>query len=141
MVMNSINSVSDYEYTNLSNNIYKLIFRTDIQNKNTHYNYNEYSIITSINSDDIDTEISSNFDTYLKMAKLQDEEIQRRNQIDLQKKQLSNSDYQVIKCAENYMLGSVLPYDFSQLLATRTEMRNKINELESGVKFRKITLL
>jgi hypothetical protein len=135
MVMNSINPVSDYEYINLSNNIYKLIFRTDIQNKNTHYNYNEYTIITSINSDDIDTEISSNFDTYLKMAKLQDEEIQRRNQIDLQKKQLSNSDYQVIKCAENYMLGSVLPYDFSQLLATRTEMRNKINELESGVKF------
>lgn len=69
------------------------------------------------------------------MAKLQDEEIQRKNQIELQKKQLSNSDYQVIKCAENYMLGSVLPYDFSQLLATRTEMRNKINELESGVKF------
>ena len=135
MVMNSINPVSDYEYINLSNNIYKLIFRTDIQNKNTHYNYNEYTIITSINSDDIDTEISSNFDTYLKMAKLQDEEIQRKNQIELQKKQLSNSDYQVIKCAENYMLGSVLPYDFSQLLATRTELRNKINELESGVKF------
>ena len=66
MVMNSINSVSEYEYINLSNNIYKLIFRTDIQNKNTHYNYNEYSIITSINSNDIDTEISSNFDTYLK---------------------------------------------------------------------------
>ena len=46
------------------------------------------------------------------------------------KKQLSATDYKVIKCAECQFLGEELPYDVEALHAERQAIRDEINELE-----------
>ena len=49
------------------------------------------------------------------------------------KKQLSTSDYKVIKCAECQLLGQEMPYNVAELHAERQIIRDKINELEQGM--------
>ena len=46
------------------------------------------------------------------------------------KKQLSATDYKVIKCAECQLLGQEMPYDVEALHAERQAIRDEINELE-----------
>ena len=46
------------------------------------------------------------------------------------KKQLSATDYKVIKCAECQLLGEELPYDVAALHAERQAIRDEINKLE-----------
>lgn len=46
------------------------------------------------------------------------------------KKQLSASDYKVIKCAECQLLGLEMPYDIEDLYAKRQSIRDQINTLE-----------
>ena len=46
------------------------------------------------------------------------------------KKQLSATDYKVIKCAECQLLGQEMPYDVAVLHAQRQEIRDEINTLE-----------
>ena len=46
------------------------------------------------------------------------------------KKQLSATDYKVIKCAECQLLGKEMPYDVAELHAERQAIRNAINSLE-----------
>lgn len=48
------------------------------------------------------------------------------------KKQLSATDYQVIKCAECQLLGQAMPYDMAALHAQRQAIRDEINGLEGG---------
>ena len=48
------------------------------------------------------------------------------------KKQLSATDYQVIKCAECQLFGKEMPYDIAKLHIERQSIRDKINQLESG---------
>lgn len=131
MLLNSINSVDTYSYTQLSNNIYKVILRTDITNHGNYYSYNEYNIVTEILDEDINLNIETNFDTYLEIAKLNDEERKKENLIETYKKSLTNSDYKVIKILENYSLGITFPYDYSSLISERQELRDQINNLES----------
>lgn len=46
------------------------------------------------------------------------------------KKQLSATDYKVIKCAECQLLGMEMPYDVADLHAERQAIRDEINRLE-----------
>ena len=46
------------------------------------------------------------------------------------KKQLSATDYKVIKCAECQLLGEEMPYDVAELHAERQAIRDEINKLE-----------
>lgn len=46
------------------------------------------------------------------------------------KKQLSATDYKVIKCAECQLLGQEMPYDVAALHAERQAIRDEINKLE-----------
>ncbi|MBR4290667.1 MAG: hypothetical protein IKT52_08520 [Oscillospiraceae bacterium] len=46
------------------------------------------------------------------------------------KKQLSATDYKVIKCAECQLLGEEMPYDVAALHAERQAIRDEINRLE-----------
>lgn len=46
------------------------------------------------------------------------------------KKQLSATDYKVIKCAECQLLGQEMPYDVVALHAERQAFRDQINQLE-----------
>lgn len=49
------------------------------------------------------------------------------------KKQLSATDYKVIKCAECQLLGEEMPYDVVELHAERQAIRDEINRLEQDV--------
>lgn len=49
------------------------------------------------------------------------------------KRQLSATDYKVIKCAECQLLGEELPYDVAELHAERQAIRDEINCLEQEV--------
>lgn len=46
------------------------------------------------------------------------------------KEQLSDSDYQIIKCYEASLIGEELPYDMQSLHSERQGIRDRINELE-----------
>lgn len=48
------------------------------------------------------------------------------------KKQLSATDYKVIKCSECQLLGLEMPYDVTALHAERQAIRDEINQLEQG---------
>lgn len=52
-------------------------------------------------------------------------------QISKLKKQLSDSDYRVIKCFEAQMTGGEMPYDITALHGERQALRDEINELEN----------
>lgn len=131
MLLNSVNPVDNFSYIQLSNNIYKVILRTDIIKHNTHYSFNEYYVVTEISDEDINSNIENNFDKYLEIAKLNDEERKKENLINSYRKELENSDYKIIKTLENYSLGLTLPYDYSSLISSRQELRDQINNLES----------
>lgn len=93
------------------------------------YSYDTYS--TNVPKD-IDLEDLENYSFYLGAAKVEESNSLSKQKIRELKNKLDSSDYQVIKCTENFMLGSVLPYDFSQLLAERSSIRDKINGLENN---------
>lgn len=46
------------------------------------------------------------------------------------KKQLEDTDYQVTKCYESFLMNEALPYDVAALHQFRQAARDKINELE-----------
>lgn len=48
-----------------------------------------------------------------------------------QKEFLNDTDYQITKCNEAFMLGNPLPYDLSTIHKERQSARAKINELET----------
>lgn len=90
--------------------------------------------MTEIAEEDIQKNISDNFDKYLEIAKLNDEERKKENLINSYRKELENSDYKIIKTFENYSLGLTPPYDYSSLIASRQELREQINNLQSNNK-------
>jgi len=47
------------------------------------------------------------------------------------KKQLEETDYQIIKSSEYQLLGLEAPYNLEELHAERQALRDKINELEN----------
>lgn len=53
--------------------------------------------------------------------------------IDDLKKQLSDSDYKVIKCYEASLAGEELPYNMQELHQERQSLRERINELEGAL--------
>lgn len=55
------------------------------------------------------------------------------SQIESLKKELSGSDYKVLKCYEASLIGSAQPYDIFILTAERQAIRDQINSLESIV--------
>ena len=46
------------------------------------------------------------------------------------KKQLSATDYKIIKCAKCQLLGQEMPYDLAKLHTERQAIRDEINKLE-----------
>jgi hypothetical protein len=132
MIKYSKEIVEKYSYKEITPSIYKIYLRENISKKNDDlYLYNEYSILISSSKENIINDIETNFDSYIERAKVEEALENKEKEKENLKQSLTNTDYQVIKCAESYMLGSVLPYDFSQLLSSRTDIRNKINILES----------
>ena len=129
MKLVALEKKNNYDYKQLNENIFKIYLRENFEEKSNCYYYDEYILITEITSLDVAATIEEKWDTYIEAAKLQDEEVCKRNEINTCKTNLSNSDYQVLKCAESFMVGSVLPYDFSLVLAERSALRDKISEL------------
>ena len=56
-----------------------------------------------------------------------------RNEIASLKAELSNTDYQVVKCVEYQLQGLKVPYDITTLHTTRQALRDRINELEAKI--------
>ena len=73
----------------------------------------------------------------LKLAKIKwktKTEIEIENQkaeITTLKKQLEETDYQIIKSSEYQLLGLEAPYDLEELHTERQVLRDKINELQN----------
>lgn len=53
-----------------------------------------------------------------------------KREIESRKKELSDSDYQIIKCYEASLLNKPLPYNVDELHQSRQQIRDEINELE-----------
>ena len=60
-----------------------------------------------------------------------DEQEEYEKEIGKLKEELSSTDYRIIKCSEASLLGEELPYNASELHATRQALRDRINQLES----------
>lgn len=96
--------------------------------------YNEYSMLRSGNDSDIlISDIEQDFDALIEAAKVEEALRFKENQITGLKHRLESTDYQMLKCTESFMLGSVLPYDFSQLLTERNSLRDDINNIQDDV--------
>lgn len=70
--------------------------------------------------------ISFNYEKVVNTTKIQGE-------IDAIKAELSETDYQVIKCYEASLVGEELPYDIKALHEDRNEKRAQINALETDL--------
>lgn len=70
--------------------------------------------------------ISFNYEKVVNTTKIQGE-------IDAIKAELSETDYQVIKCYEGSLVGEELPYDIKALHEDRNEKRAQINALETNL--------
>lgn len=70
--------------------------------------------------------ISFNYEKVVNTTKIQGE-------IDAIKAELSETDYQVIKCYEASLVGEELPYDIKELHEDRNEKRAQINALETNL--------
>lgn len=57
-----------------------------------------------------------------------------RQQVEALEKELSKTDYKVIKAYEASLIGKQVPYDFTQVHADRQALRDKINSLEELLK-------
>lgn len=120
------------EYKILSNNVVKVFLRENIILESDEYVYNEYSLLIN-NKENIIADIEENFNIYLSQAKENENSLKKTMKINNLKTSLDNTDYQVIKCVENYMLDSVLPYDFSTLIYERIAWRDKINCIQENL--------
>lgn len=58
--------------------------------------------------------------------------INNQNQISNLKKELSSTDYKIIKCYEYELAGLEAPYNIDIIHVERQEIRDKINILEEG---------
>lgn len=70
--------------------------------------------------------ISFNYEKVVNTTKIQGE-------IDAIKAELSETDYQVIKCYEASLVGEELPYDIKALHEDKNEKRAQINALETNL--------
>ena len=70
--------------------------------------------------------ISFNYEKVVNTTKIQGE-------IDAIKAELSETDYQVIKCYEASLVGEELPYDIKALHEDRNEKRAQVNALETNL--------
>lgn len=75
---------------------------------------------------DNENRISFNYEKVVNTTKIQGE-------IDAIKAELSETDYQVIKCYEASLVGEELPYDIKALHEDRNEKRAQINALETNL--------
>lgn len=130
MIKQSNEAVDKYSLNKVSNYYYKVLLRDNIEEKDSIYTYNEYELVIAAKNN-ADEYVNENFDNLLNQAKANEENKILQEKINTLKKQLDNSDYQILKCTENFMLGSVLPYDFSKLLSNRMEIRDNINALQN----------
>jgi hypothetical protein len=121
-----------YSYEDISNIYYKVILRNNISQKDNFYTANEYTIVLIKNDSDIDEYIKENFDILLEQARINEKESNLNKKVENLKKKLDNSDYQILKCSENFMIGNVLPYDFSKLLSNRIGIRDEINKIQNN---------
>lgn len=129
MIKQSNELVEKYSLNKVSDYYYKVLLRDNIKEENNIYTYNEYELVIAA-KDNINEYINENFDILLNQAKVNEENKILKEKIETLKKQLDNSDYQILKCTESFMLGSVLPYDFSKLLSDRMGIRDSINALQ-----------
>ncbi len=56
-----------------------------------------------------------------------------KDEIQVLKDSLSESDYKITKCYEAFLIGSELPYDVESLHKERQAQRDRINELEATI--------
>lgn len=121
-----------YIYEDIAAIYYKVLLRDNIRKlSDTNYSANEYSLVVEKTTEDINTYIEENFDKLLEQAKINEISSNLNQKIENLKKRLDDSDHQLLKCSENFMIGNVLPYDFSKLLSERIKLREEINKLET----------
>lgn len=105
----------------------KCVFRENIEQVEDKWQCNEFYVVVPSTSTEA---VEADMETYLVAAKENEEGKKKQEKIGNLTKQLNDSDYQVLKCAESFMLGAALPYDFSELLYERNAQRDTINGLE-----------
>lgn len=96
----------------------------DIDESNTISDDDNYTI--RLVPYDNGNRISFNYEKVVNTTKIQGE-------IDAIKAELSETDYQVIKCYEASLVGEELPYDIKALHEDRNEKRAQINALETNL--------
>lgn len=135
MLKYSNNIVDKIEICYVSQYCSKLLLRENITLLDDgRCQYNEYSMLRSGNDNDIlISDIEQDFDALIEAAKVEEALRFKENQITGLKHRLESTDYQILKCTESFMLGSVLPYDFSQLLTERNSLRDDINNIQDDV--------
>lgn len=67
-----------------------------------------------------------------KYVKMFDKQYYNKQIVEL-KQQLADSDYQITKCYEASLTGQELPYDITELHASRQSLRDQINQLEERI--------
>lgn len=132
MHLKTKDKITDVVYEKLSDNIYKVYLSINIKKNDNYYECDRYTIITEIDDENIEGYIRLNSDKLINIAKLQEEEDNKKNELNSLKNNLSNSDYKILKDLENYSLGLTMPYEYSVLLAERQELRDNINNIESN---------
>lgn len=129
--MFSNNLPETYRIKLKSEGFYNVYFSADIMQTTIGYYYKEYPIVIDAASENEAIEkVENNFDTYFEWGKVNFEEKDKAAKVSIYKNQLNATDYKIIKCAESFMLGNVLPYDFSELLYNRNSVRDAINAAE-----------
>ena len=85
-----------------------------------------------VDSDNNVTAFEFDEDKYKHYMDQEQKKASREKVVEL-KQQLSDTDYQVIKCAEYSQAGLESPYNIEELHNIRQELRDKINELETEI--------
>lgn len=130
--MFSTNHPESYTIKECINGFYKVLFTDNVKEVATGYLYDEipYMIKGSSESEIIQV-LSIEYDAYFAAAKENWDYTQTKCKIQNYTSRLNASDYKMMKCIESFMLGNSFPYNLSELLSDRIELRDEINALTS----------
>lgn len=126
------NDISPIDIEKVSESIYKIIFRENIESiSSTKIECDEYIIFTENSSDKtIEEFVEENKGILLTTAIAQDEIKSNENKINNMKASLTNTDYKVLKNLENFIIGIPFESDLSSVCSNRQYMRDSINNIQ-----------
>lgn len=125
--MFSITNPAEYTIVAKDYNLSEIKFAINIEELENGFYYDEATLI--LGSLSIEEDLMENLENY-KQTAITNYNIKIKNEtINILKKQLSSSDYKIIKCYEASLFGNKMPYDIVTLTQERDQLRDKINEL------------